>query len=203
MWSTASYSALTPSLLRTAGFTDVSYSVWSSADLEVTAAETKIVPLALFILSDVIKQSVPDSNESPGWFEELLVEQFIPEWVLVVFVVWACGWRDARSCRWFVLTDGGNDSVSFQFSRNWALHSSLVTMVTAGLFTPILEERPKAQCQFFLFLHFIFTKESYRLQILHSWRWTGEQEKTDGRQNQEQRPLHLQTSHQTHLDQQI
>lgn len=170
---TASYSALTPSLLRTVGFTDISYTVLSSADLEV-------VTLALFILSDVIKQSV-DSNESPGWFEELLVDQYISEWVLVFFVVWARGWRDARSCRWFTLTDSGNDDVSFQFSRNWALHISLVTMVTAGLFTQILEECPKAQCQFFLFLHFIFTEESYRLQLLHTWRWTGEQEKTDGR----------------------
>lgn len=50
---------LTPSLLRTVGFTDISYTVLSSADLEV-------VTLALFILSDVIKQSV-DSNESPGF----------------------------------------------------------------------------------------------------------------------------------------
>lgn len=57
---TASYSALTPSLLRTVGFTDISYTVLSSADLEV-------VTLALFILSDVIKQSVPDSNESPSF----------------------------------------------------------------------------------------------------------------------------------------
>lgn len=57
---TASYSALTPSLLRTVGFTDISYTVLSSADLEV-------VTLALSILSDVIKQSVPDSNESPGF----------------------------------------------------------------------------------------------------------------------------------------
>lgn len=54
------FSALTPSLLRTVGFTDISYTVLSSADLEV-------VTLALFILSDVIKQSVPDSNESPSF----------------------------------------------------------------------------------------------------------------------------------------